>query len=513
MFLNKFYITTPIYYVNAEPHIGHAYTTIAADILARYHRMKGDKVFFSAGTDEHGIKIEKKAKQQNKKPKQFTDEISAKFQLAFSELNITNNCFTRTTEKKYTKVVQKVLQYMYNKGDIYLGKYEGLYCVGCEQYKSEKDLINNKCPDHQIKPEKVSEETYLFRMSKYQDVLLKKIETDEFKIRPISRKNEIISFYKKEGLKDISFSRKNVKWGIPLPWDKKHTAYVWADAFVNYLTALGWQGFKSEWKKNMWPPDIHLMGKDILRVHATIWPAMLLSLNVALPKLLFSHGFFLVNGQKMSKTIGNVITPDDLIEKYGVDATRYLLISATSFGHDGDINLEWFDKKYNADLANGLGNLVARSIKLAQLSVENKTATGHLSVLTDRCPAAVLFFIQKSWTEYEKQFNQIKLDEVIKLINKQIKYVDNYITVEKPWELIKNKNNKISEVLCNILEHLRHITLMVWPFMPETAEKIYKSLGLDCGEEMKKKLKDVIKTEKKTVFTTTQDSPILFPRI
>lgn len=345
MFLNKFYITTPIYYVNAEPHIGHAYTTIAADILARYHRMKGYKVFFSAGTDEHGIKIEKKAKQQNKKPKQFTDEISAKFQLAFSELNITNNCFTRTTEKKYTKVVQKVLQYMYNKGDIYLGKYEGLYCVGCEQYKSEKDLINNKCPDHQIKPEKVSEETYLFRMSKYQDVLLKKIETDEFKIRPISRKNEIISFYKKEGLKDISFSRKNVKWGIPLPWDKKHTAYVWADAFVNYLTALGWQGFKSEWKKNMWPPDIHLMGKDILRVHATIWPAMLLSLNVALPKLLFSHGFFLVNGQKMSKTIGNVITPDDLIEKYGVDATRYLLISATSFGHDGDINLEWFDKK------------------------------------------------------------------------------------------------------------------------------------------------------------------------
>ena len=371
--MGKFYITTPIYYVNDKPHIGHTYTTVAADVLARYHRMIGDTTFFATGTDEHGAKIAQKAKASGKEPAEYADEIAAQFKMAWDEMNISNDGFLRTTDKAHKKAVQNALQYMYDKGDIVKDKYEGLYCVGCEQFKNEKDLIDGKCPDHQTVPEQMCEETYVFKMSKYADQLLKMIESDELKIRPQARKNEIISFYK-EGLKDISFSRKNVKWGIPLPWDKTHTAYVWSDAFLNYLTILDWDGFGATLPPpyegggarraegvEMFPPNVQLMSKDILRVHATIWPAMLLSLDLPVQKSMFVHGFFLIDGQKMSKSIGNVIAPADLVKRYGVDATRYLLMSATTFGHDGDISWEKFDEKFNADLDNGLGKLVART--------------------------------------------------------------------------------------------------------------------------------------------------------
>ncbi len=275
--MSKFYITTPIYYVNDKPHIGHTYTTIAADVLARYHRMIGDKTFFLTGTDEHGAKVAEKAGEAGKEPQVFVDEVAASFQFAWDELNISHDRFIRTTEEEHKLAVQKALQHMHDKGDIYLGKYEGLYCQGCEQYMSEKDLVNGKCPDHGEEPKKMSEESYMFKLSKYSKELLRKIESDEFKIRPIEKKNEVISFYK-QGLEDISFSRKNVAWGIPLPWDKAHTTYVWADAFLNYLTGLGWQGGAGK-AFDMWPVDVQLMSKDILRVHATIWPAMLLSLD------------------------------------------------------------------------------------------------------------------------------------------------------------------------------------------------------------------------------------------
>jgi len=362
---NKFYITTPIYYVNAQPHLGHTYTTVAADVLARFHRMIGEETFFLTGTDEHGAKIAEKAGEAGVEPQKFVDEVANSFQIAWKELNISNDRFIRTTETDHKRSVQRAMEVMYAKGDIYKAKYEGLYCQGCEQFKNEKDLVEGKCSDHKTVPQWMSEEAYMFKLSKYQDELLKKIQDDELMIHPVEKKNEVLSFYNQQGLKDIAFSREKVKWGIPVPWDKDHTIYVWADAFLNYLTGLGWKGEEGELPE-FWPADVQLIGKDILRVHATIWPAMLLSLGLPVQKQLFTHGFFLSEGQKMSKSLGNVIAPEDLVKKYGVDGTRYLLMSATTFGNDGDITWKYLDEKYNADLANGLGNLVARVSNLLE---------------------------------------------------------------------------------------------------------------------------------------------------
>jgi len=537
---SKFYITTPVYYVNDVPHLGHTYTTVAADILARYHRMIGDQVFFLTGTDEHGAKIEEKAKEQGKEPKQFADEISAQFQLSWDELNISHDNFIRTTDPGHIKAVQQALQFMYDKGDIVSSKYQGLYCRGCEQYKSERDLIDGMCPDHRVKPEKINEECYSFRLSKFQGQLLKKIKSDELKILPRKKKNEIISFYEQEKLQDVSFSRKNVSWGIPLPWDKAQTAYVWSDAFLNYLTGIGWSGpasltrgeqrgskkgknplnpsykggqnkipptpFVKGGKTEFWPPEVQLMSKDILRVHATIWPAMLLSLDLPLPKQLFVHGYFLVYGQKMSKSLGNVMAPTEMIKKYGVDATRYLLMSATPFGHDGDISWQQFDERYNADLANGLGNLVARSVTLAE---KIKNGKQNIKNINEKMKKEW----GNAWKNYKKYLVEIKIDEALKVVNGQIKLLDSYITVNKPWQMIKDENKKTEEVIYNILESLRQLAWMVWPFLPETADKIWTSLGLKPQEEKKKKFEKAIKWGWLATDTKVKKGEILFPRI
>ena len=542
VYMNKFYITTPVYYVNDVPHIGHTYTTVAADILARYHRMVGDKTFFLTGTDEHGANIENKAKQIGKKPQQFADEISAQFQLAWHELNISHNNFLRTTNPGHLKAVQKALEYMHKKGDIYLGKYQGLYCRGCEQFKSETDLVDGLCPDHLIKPEKVSEDCYTFRLSKYQSELLKKIRSDELKILPDERKNEIISFYEKPGLADVSFSRKNVKWGIPLPWDKSQTVYVWADAFLNYLTGLGWSPYATSYAKasevkkvsgdkdgnwnslpseaplggakEWWPPDLQLMSKDILRVHATIWPAMLLSLELPLPKQLFIHGYFLINGQKMSKSLGNVITPGQLIKKYGVDGTRYLLMSTTSFGSDSDISWRWFDEKYNADLANGLGNLVARATTLA-LSLAKTKIKLHKTAPTIEVWAGQEFnhSVGKVWQNYKQALWQLKIDQALSIASQQQKFLDSYITTTRPWQLIKDNKPIAGTVIYNVLERLRQISWLIWPFMPQTTEKIWQALGLDFKSEIKKDLKTASRWLGLKPSCKVKKIPSLFPRI
>ncbi|OGF27327.1 methionine--tRNA ligase [Candidatus Falkowbacteria bacterium RIFOXYB2_FULL_34_18] len=516
---NKFYVVTPIYYANADPHIGSTYTTLAADVLARFHRMVGDKTFFLTGTDEHGAKIAEYAKRAGKSPQEFTDELVAKFELVWDNLAITNDGFIRTTDKRHIKASQKALQHLYDKGFIYKGEYKGLYCVGCEQYKTEKDLVDGKCPDHGTEPEEMKEDCYMFKLSAFQDELLKKIEGDEFKIRPKTRKNEVLSFYKNNGLADIACSRKNIKWGIELPWDREHTAYVWMEAFLNYLTGIGWTGDPKK-VPEMWPADVQLMAKDILRVHASIWPAMLLALEIPLPKKYFVHGYFLVDGQKMSKSIGNVIAPGDLVQKYGVDGTRYLLMSAATFGRDGDISWEKFNEKFNADLANGIGNLVARSItladkmRLAGLSIPVCVERPDTEEKLKKWGGRILNKdINKNWKDYKNHMKNIEIDKALEVVMNEQKYLDGYITEHQPWVMIKEGNKDTGIIMYNILERLRHVALMLFPFMPEVSEKIITRLGLDFHEEISKNLEDNIKFGLLKSDTKAQPGDSLFPRL
>ena len=456
---NKFYITTPVYYVNDVPHIGHAYTTIAADTLARFHRAQGDNVFLLTGTDEHGLKIQRRAEDRKEDPQKFVDEIAGEFKNLWDRMDIKYDSFIRTTGESHKGTVQKVLEELFNRGAIYKGEYEGLYCVGCEQFRNENELVNGRCPDHDTVLENVREECYLLKMGDLQNELVEKIEKDELKIRPERYKKEIFSFLKSQPLKDISISRKNVSWGIPLPFDTQHTTYVWVDAFLNYLTGLGWEGDLKRIPEK-WPADIQLIGKDILRVHATIWPIMLMHLGIELPKMIFVHGHILSGGRKMSKTIGNVIGIDEMLEKFGVDGTRYLLMSAGTFGEDVDVTMERMIEKYNADLANGIGNLLSRAVKL--------------------CEGVNIEIIKSQYDpiQWNKGFiGEIRLDMAINriwhhVIGKNNKYIDD----NKPWELKKTDELKFREIIQKVVSDIYFISELLNPFMPETSEKIKKAL-------------------------------------
>ena len=472
--MKKFYITTPIYYVNDRPHIGHTYTTLMADVLARWHRLKGEKVFFSTGTDEHGAKIEEAAKKAGQPPKEFCDEKAETFKTAWQVLNLSYDGFIRTTDVNHEAAVSQALQTLYDQSFIYKDIYKGLYCVGCEQYKSEDDLIDGLCSDHKTKPVLMKEESYFFRLAKFEKILQEKIVSDEFAIKPAEKKNEVLAFLS-QGLKDISISRLNVSWGIPLPFDKKHTIYVWVDAFLNYLTGLDWNGKKippdPPLKKGgawggFWPPDLQLMSKDILRVHATIWPGLLLAFNFPLPQKLFVHGFFTIDGQKMSKSLGNIIWPEELVQKFGVDGARYLLISSLAFGQDGDVSWEKLIEKYNADLANGLGNLISRVIKLNE----------NLKVRAEKSPQKL--------QNLDKLFDEAKLKEALDAIWMQIAWANKYIEDQKLWELIKNDKEKGKKVLSEILSLLVEISAAIAPFMPQTAERIQQTLASGKIEEV-----------------------------
>lgn len=451
----KFYITTPIYYVNAKPHIGSTYTTVLADILARYHRGMGDKTFFLTGTDEYGAKIEKSAIQEKKNPQEFVDQLSEEFRKCWNELNISFDNFIRTTDENHIKASQKALSYLYENGFIYKGEYEGLYCVGCEQYKTEKDLVDGKCPEHNTEPQVMKEECYMFKLSAFKDEILKSIKSRRLEIVPRERENEILSFLENNDLSDISCSRKNLKWGIPLPWDKSHTAYVWMEAFLNYLTGLSWDGDPKK-VSEMWPADLQIMAKDILRVHTTIWPAILLALGLELPKKIYIHGYFLVEGQKMSKSIGNVISPDDLIKKYGVDASRYLLASSAGMGSDGDISWQKFDEKYNADLANGLGNLVSRVSNLFEKN----------SIQTELEPNSDKELLES----FKENLNGFKFDLSLKIVWEKIRFCDEKLSKTTPWKL--DDREEIKNILQPIAQNILNIAEVLKPFMPETAEKI-----------------------------------------
>lgn len=468
-----FYITTPIYYVNAKPHIGHAYTTVAADVFARFKKIQGAGVFFSTGTDEHGLKIEKAAEKAGENPKEFVEKIALQFQDLWKKLNIDYTKFIRTTDTKHKEAVQKVLQTLYDSGAIYKGFYEGLYCVGCEQFKMDDELVGGKCPDHNLVPELVKEDAYLLKMTELQKDLVEKIESDVLHIAPVKYKTEILSFLKSEMLKDISISRKNVKWGIALPFDETHTTYVWVDAFLNYLTVLGWTGDKDSIPKE-WPADVQFIGKDILRVHATIWPIILMHLGILLPKMIFTHGHILAGGKKMSKTLGNTISIDEMLAKFGTDGTRYLLLSAGTFGEDVDLTMERMTEKYNADLANGLGNLVSRVMKLAEQMKNNKFGMENRGLPED----------------IVELLNEYKFSEALEYIWKKVSEANKYIDNEKPWELVKNDQEKFEAVMKKLLEDLAVIAELLMPFLPETSDKIKEALQKGKVEPLFQRIKN-----------------------
>ncbi|MAG61458.1 methionine--tRNA ligase [Candidatus Pacearchaeota archaeon] len=466
----KFYVTTAIDYVNAEPHIGHAYQKIVADALARWHKLLGDEVRFLTGTDEHGKKVQNAAKAAGKSPKEFVDETSKKFKEAWKALNVIPNRFIRTTDKDHAKIVKEFIEKCEKKGDIYKGTYEGNYCVNCEAYVTEKDLVDGECPYHPGKKiEKISEESYFFKLSKYQNFLLDLYKKHPEFVLPDSRRNEIINRVK-DGLNDLSITRTSFDWGIPFPLDKKHVTYVWFDALINYYT--GEDGF--------WPADVHILGKDNTWFHTVYWPAMLKSAGYKLPKTTFNHGFLTFNGQKISKSLGNVISPVVLVEKYGADSIRYYALRHFPFanGDDGDFSEEVLVRRHNDELANKLGNLVSRVSNLAE---KNGIA---------KCENKLLKKLKLK--EIGKLIDNFEFDKALNLIFEFIDVCNEYVQSEKPWE------TKDKKVLYELVDSIKAVAILLWPFIPETSEKIAKGFGfkIDYKEIVKGiKVKRIKKSE------------------
>jgi methionyl-tRNA synthetase len=510
----KFYITTPIYYVNDIPHIGHAYTTVAADVLARYYRMMlgAENVYFLTGTDEHGAKIALAAEKNKLTPQEFVDQKSAAFQMAWDRLDISNNDFIRTTEKRHEKIVidfwkqLKTAKTPKKNSAIYEAEYEGLYCVGCESFKTEDELINLECPDHKTKCQLVKERNWFFRLSDYDDELMKILGVgNEMKILPPSREHEILAMLT-SGLKDVAISRQNVKWGIPVPFDKSQTTYVWVDALSNYISALG--GPKGKLYKKFWPADLHLMAKDILKFHALIWSAMLLALKLPLPKMVFAHGFFTIDGHKMSKTVGNVIDPEELVTKYGSDATRYLLLSQFGFGTDGDFSKERLDNLYNAALANEFGNLVSRVLAMTERYFEAKVPKVKLD------DKYFVFDLKTDWERYDFFMKNLKFEDALNVAWQNIRAANAYIDKEKPWELAKGVGSEaLPQVIYNLLEIVRQCAFMVLPFMPQISDKILIQLGFDPEKEKEKGIETLKKWGGLKAGQKITKGENLFPRL
>lgn len=470
-----FYITTPIYYPSAKLHIGHAYCTTIADSVARYHRLAGDDVMFLTGSDEHGQKIQRKAEEMGVTPIQYVDEIVASFQNLWKMLNISNDDFIRTTQERHHKVVQEVFKKIYAKGDIYKDKYEGLYCTPCETFWLERQLVDGKCPDCGRPVETVQEESYFFRMSKYQDRLLQFIEENPDFIQPVSRRNEMINFIK-SGLEDLCISRTTFDWGIPVPIDDKHVIYVWFDALTNYLTAIGYLDNPDKFAR-FWPADVHLVGKEIVRFHSIIWPIILMALDLPLPKKVYGHGWLVVEGDKMSKSKGNVVDPVGLIEEFGADAIRYFLLREIRLGMDGNFSRDALIHRINADLANDLGNLLHRTLNMVDRFNGGIVYRSDEGEIFDKDLVDMAGF---TINKYCETMDDMQISAAIKLVWNFIARANKYIDETMPWALAKDpeKKARLNMVLFNLVESLRKISVMIAPFMPNTAPKIWSQLGL-----------------------------------
>jgi methionyl-tRNA synthetase len=475
--MSKFYLTTPIYYVNDVPHIGHAYTTIAADVLARYHRGRGDDVYFLTGTDEHGAKVAEAAAARGKEPQEFVDEIVGHFKEAWQKLDIGYDYFIRTSDKRHEDGVRKFFEHWHGSDDIYKGVYEGLYCVSCERFYAEDELINGLCPDHQKPPIQYSEENYFFRLSRYTEPLIKAItdETDpnHFDVEPAARRNEVLGKLRL-GLQDISISRGSLTWGVPLPFDPSHTAYVWIDALLNYATAVGY-GDDSEQFARYWPAELHLLAKDILWFHAIIWPAMLISNGVRPPKRVYAHGFFTVNGRKMSKTVGNVIAPAQLVERYGADGARYLLLSEFPFGTDGNVSLDSMDQRFNSDLANDLGNLLNRTVSMINRYFDGSVPAAGAASGPD---ADLRGAVSELPARVGRALDNLEFSVALEAIRQCVTAANRYVDQTQPWTLAKNDRERLATVLRTLVEAERLIAIELAPFIPSSAGRMLEQLGL-----------------------------------
>jgi methionyl-tRNA synthetase len=472
-----YYITTPIYYPNDVPHIGHAYNAVATDFIARYHRLRGESVFHLTGTDEHGLKLQRAAEAAGMEPQRWVDEMEPRWREVWARLDIANDDYIRTTEPRHRRAVQRLLSAVHDNGrdDIYLGTYEGLYCVSCELYYTEDELVDGKCPIHERPVERVSQENYFFRLSAYADRLLEHYERDASRVEPETRRNEVLSLIRR-GLLDFSISRTNFDWGIPLPWDPKHVCYVWFDALTNYITAAGY-GSDEQRFAALWPANVHMIGKDILRQHAIYWPAMLMAAGIEPPTQVWAHGYLTVGGKKMSKTNLTGIHPFELIDHFGVDSYRYFFIREIQFGQDGSFSWESMVDRHNADLANGLGNLASRILAMLAASFDGVVPEPEAEGVEDDLPAVTADVARR----YDEHMAELALTHALAAVWEIVGRANGYLVQRQPWTLVKDelRRAELAGILYASAETLRILAILIGPIMPGAATRLWQQLGIE----------------------------------